>query len=53
MNHTINLLMSQFVTHDVKRFIFSKPSGFSVVRFPPIDTMHHRVYTQFDREKPR
>ena len=31
MNHTINLLMSQFVTHDVKRFIVSKPSGFSVV----------------------
>jgi len=31
MNHTVNLLMSQFVTHDVKRFIVSKPVGFTVV----------------------
>jgi cytochrome-b5 reductase len=31
MNHTVNLLMSQFVTHDVKRFIVSKPEGFSIV----------------------
>jgi ferredoxin-NADP reductase len=31
MNHTVDLLMSQFVTHDVKRFIVSKPPGFSVV----------------------
>lgn len=30
MNYTVNLLMSQFVTHDVKRFIVSKPAGFSV-----------------------
>lgn len=30
MNTTVNLLMSQFVTHDVKRFIVSKPAGFSV-----------------------
>ena len=30
MNHTVNLLMSQFVTHDVKHFIVSKPQGFSV-----------------------
>lgn len=30
MNHTVNLLMSQFVTHDVKHFIVSKPAGFSV-----------------------
>jgi cytochrome-b5 reductase len=29
MDHTVTLLMSQFVTHDVKRFIFSKPTGFS------------------------
>lgn len=26
--YKITLLMSEFVTHDVKRFIFSKPSGF-------------------------
>jgi cytochrome-b5 reductase len=31
MNHTVKLLMSQFVTHDVKHFIVSKPEGFSVV----------------------
>lgn len=31
MNHTVNLLMSQFVTHDVKCFIVSKPEGFSIV----------------------
>ena len=31
MNHTVKLLMSQFVTHDVKRFIVSKPQGFSIV----------------------
>lgn len=31
MNYTVNLLMSQFVTHDVKRFIVNKPEGFSVV----------------------
>jgi len=31
MDHTVNLLMSQFVTHDVKHFIISKPEGFSVV----------------------
>lgn len=31
MNHTVTLLMSQFVTHDVKRFIVSKPAGFSIV----------------------
>ena len=30
MNTTVNLLMSQFVTHDVKRLIVSKPAGFSV-----------------------
>ena len=29
MNHRVSLLMSQFVTHDVKRFIVSKPQGFS------------------------
>jgi len=31
MNHTVTLLMSQFVTHDVKRFIVSKPAGFSII----------------------
>ena len=31
MSHTVKLLMSQFVTHDVKRFIVSKPEGFSIV----------------------
>ena len=31
MNHSVNLLMSQFVTHDVKHFIVSKPDGFSIV----------------------
>ncbi|MHB0974808.1 MAG: FAD-binding oxidoreductase [Thiobacillus sp.] len=31
MTHTVTLLMSQFVTHDVKHFIVSKPAGFSVV----------------------
>ncbi len=30
MNHTVKLLMSQFVTHDVKHFIVSKPDGFAV-----------------------
>jgi cytochrome-b5 reductase len=30
MDHTVTLLMSQFVTHDVKRFIVSKPEGLSV-----------------------
>ncbi len=29
MNHTVTLLMSEFVTHDVKRLIISKPDGFS------------------------
>ncbi len=31
MDHTVTLLMSQFVTHDVKRFIVSKPEGFSFI----------------------
>jgi len=31
MNYTVELLMSQFVTRDVKRFIVSKPPGFSVL----------------------
>ena len=31
MSHSVNLLMSQFVTHDVKRFIVSKPAGVSIV----------------------
>ncbi len=31
MNQTVKLLMSQFVTHDVKHFIVSKPDGFSIV----------------------
>lgn len=31
MSQVVNLLMSQFVTHDVKQFIVSKPEGFSVV----------------------
>ncbi len=31
MNYKVSLLMSQFVTHDVKRFIVSKPEGFSAV----------------------
>ena len=31
MSHSVTLLMSQFVTHDVRRFIVSRPEGFSVV----------------------
>lgn len=31
MSRVVSLLMSQFVTHDVKQFIVSKPEGFSVV----------------------
>lgn len=31
MNHPVTLLRSQFVTHDVKHFIVSKPDGFSIV----------------------
>lgn len=31
MNQPVTLLMSQFVTHDVKHFIVSKPEGFSIV----------------------
>lgn len=31
MHYTVDLLMSQFVTHDVKRFIVSKPAGFSMM----------------------
>lgn len=31
MNYTVDLLMSQFVTHDVRRFIVSKPPGFFVL----------------------
>lgn len=31
MNHRVKLLMSQFVTHDVKHFIVSKPDRFAVV----------------------
>ena len=31
MTHTVTLLMSQFVTHDVKHFIVSKPERFSIV----------------------
>lgn len=31
MSHTVTLLRSQFVTHDVKHFIVSKPEGFSIV----------------------
>ncbi|HMM47655.1 MAG TPA: FAD-binding oxidoreductase [Thiobacillaceae bacterium] len=31
MQHRVTLLMSEFVTHDVKRFIISKPEGFSWV----------------------
>lgn len=27
--HVVTLLMSEFVTHDVKRFVLSRPSGFS------------------------
>jgi len=30
MRHVVKLLMSEFVTHDTKRFIFEKPEGFSV-----------------------
>lgn len=29
MNHTVTILMTEFVTHDVKRFIVSKPDDFS------------------------
>lgn len=31
MDHVVPLLMTQFVTHDVKRFIVSKPPDFAVV----------------------
>jgi ferredoxin-NADP reductase len=31
MNHTVTLLMTEFVTHDVKRFLVSKPQDFSFV----------------------
>jgi cytochrome-b5 reductase len=30
MNHAVTLLMTQFVTHDVRRFIVSKPEGFTI-----------------------
>jgi cytochrome-b5 reductase len=30
VQHSVTLLMSQFVTHDVRHFIVSKPEGFSV-----------------------
>jgi cytochrome-b5 reductase len=30
MQHAVTLLMSQFVTHDVRRFIVSKPEGFAI-----------------------
>lgn len=29
MEHTVTLLMSEFVTHDVKRFVLSKPADFA------------------------
>jgi ferredoxin-NADP reductase len=29
MEHRVTLLMTEFVTHDVKRFVLSKPDGFS------------------------
>lgn len=29
MDHEVTLLMTEFVTHDVKRFIVSRPNGFS------------------------
>jgi cytochrome-b5 reductase len=29
MKHTVTLLLSEFVTHDVKRFVVSKPDGFT------------------------
>jgi ferredoxin-NADP reductase len=29
MDHTVTILMTEFVTHDVKRFILTKPEGFS------------------------
>lgn len=29
MDYTVTILMSEFVTHDVKRFIVSKPEGFT------------------------
>jgi cytochrome-b5 reductase len=29
MNHTVTIVMTEFVTHDVKRFIVSKPEGYS------------------------
>jgi ferredoxin-NADP reductase len=29
MDHEVTLLMSEFVTHDVKRVIVSRPDGFS------------------------
>lgn len=28
MEHTVTLLLSEFVTHDVKRFVFTRPEGF-------------------------
>lgn len=30
MEHTVTILMTEFVTHDVKRFILSKPDNFSL-----------------------
>jgi cytochrome-b5 reductase len=29
MNHTVTILLTEFVTHDVKRFIVSKPEGYN------------------------
>lgn len=29
MDHTVTILMTEFVTHDVKRFILTKPDGFT------------------------
>lgn len=42
MNYTVDLLMSQFVTHVVKHFIVSKPPGFSVAPGPGVELAINR-----------
>ncbi len=50
MEYEVSLLMSEFVTHDVKRFIVSKPDGFS---FTPGEGVELAIDEPAWRNKPR
>jgi ferredoxin-NADP reductase len=41
MNHIVKITDAEYITHDVKRFVFEKPAGFEFIPGQAADVFHH------------